>query len=175
VVEGRSYGGEEEVSREVYQASVRGDSCAVTYLPSRPQVHCLGSAGQRLQAHDRATLLCALLSALALGGCFGGVEFAAKRELQLARLGEAAEGRVLRRDTTASRDRITYWVIYTFEVPGALATTGRVRVSRALWDSLQPLTPVTILYDPEHPRRHHPSFAFRLVAFLPEEAGGGDR
>jgi hypothetical protein len=170
VVEGRSYRGEEEVSREVYLASVQGDSCAVTYLPGRPQAHCLGSAAQRLRSHDRATILCALLSALALGGCFGWVAFAAKRELQLARLGEAAEGRILQRDTTASRNRITCWVIYTFEVPGAFATTGRACVSRALWDYLQPHTPVTILYDPEHPRRHRPSFAFRFVAFLPEQA-----
>jgi hypothetical protein len=143
-----------------------GASCLVTYLPRDPTIHCLGPAEQRLRLHIHSTITTAAILALVLAGGLGWIEWSTRRELHLARVGEAAEGRVVERMTSRARNRTIYRARYQFETPAGMRWAGWVSASRPLWEHLLPGTVVTVLYDREHPGRHCPTFAFRYVEFL---------
>ncbi len=176
-VDGRSFHGTDSINGEIYplcdfkpsqkNGKCDGASCLVTYLPRDPAIHCLGPADQRLQLHTRSTLLSAGMIALVLAGILGWVEWSVRRELSLARVGKAIDGRIVERMTKLARNRTYYRARYQFETPAGMRWMGWVSVSRSLWDYLLPGTPVTVLYDPDHPVRHCPAFGFRFVEFLP--------
>src|SRR5262245_24885900 len=138
-----------------------GASCMVTYLPRDPAIHCLGPADQRLQLHNRSTITTAVILALVLAGVLGWIEWSTRRELHLARVGEGTEGQIVGRTTSQSRNRTIYRARYQFETPAGMREMGWVSVSYSLWQYLLPGTVVTVLYDPDHPDRHCPSFGFR--------------
>jgi hypothetical protein len=168
-VDGKVYQGEDEANWSEYLAAAKGRPCAVTYLPEHPETHCLGPAGQRLQRWDDGYLLFALLSAVGLGGVLAWKEFALRRELRLARWGEAVVGHVTDRGSSRTRNGGRYWAGYRFASPVDDRASGRSYVSSSVWSYLRPPLPVTVLFDPERPRCSRLLCAFRNVQFLPEE------
>jgi hypothetical protein len=50
---GRTYSFKTHVSREMYDSLAEGGACPVTYLPSRPETHCLGRPEPILRGHNR--------------------------------------------------------------------------------------------------------------------------
>jgi hypothetical protein len=181
-VDDRSFNGTDSVNGETYpmcnfKPSHKGDKCdgaycLVTYLPRDPAVHCLGPADQRLQLHVRSTLISAAMLALVLAGVLGWVEWSVRRELSLAQVGQATDGRIVERMTSRGRNRTIYRARYQFETPAGMRRTGWASASYSLWQYLLPGTPVTVLYDPDHPGRHCPAFAFRYVQILPGSIPG---
>jgi hypothetical protein len=176
-VDGRSYNGTDTINGETYPMcnlkpshkdnKCDGASCLVTYLPRDPAIHCLGPAEQRLQLHIRSTITTAAMIALVLAGVLGWIEWSTRRELSLARVGEVTEGQILERMTSQGRNRTVYRARYQYETPAGLRQMGWVSVSYSLWQYLLPGTVVKVLFDPDQPGRHCPSFGFRYVEFLP--------
>jgi hypothetical protein len=148
---------------------MRDRSCFVTYLPSHPEIHCLGHAKQRLESHNRTANLFALTLAVVFSFLFLWIEFNLHRELRLASIGELAEGQIIERRSDRGRRRTVYRVRYWFDAPDG-QRSGWQTVGEYLWGYLHPGTAVTVLYDPDHPGRHRPSFGLGLVQFLPETA-----
>lgn len=147
----------------------------MTYLPRDPTVHCLGSAVQRLQSHERAANLIAVALSLVFAFLLAFVEIGARRELRLARVGEITEGRVVEKTVSKRKNSTTYWVRYRLDTPDRAGRTGWVAIGPVLWENLHYGSIITVLYDPDHPGRHRPSFGFRYVQFLAEaEVEGGD-
>lgn len=139
----------------------------MTYLPRHPKIHCLGLADQRLASHYRTANIYAAALAVVFSCLFLGVEFSLRRELRLASIGELVEGRIVGKKCTTGRNRTTYRLRYAFDGPDG-TRWGWQTVGGTLYVSLFEGTPITVLYDPDHPSRHRPSFGFRLVQFLPE-------
>jgi hypothetical protein len=137
----------------------------VTYLPSHPEIHCLGAANKRLESHYRTTNIIALMLAISFSLLFLWVEFNLRRELRLARIGELAEGQIIEKRSYRTRNRMIYEVRYLFDAPDGQRSDWQT-VGGYVWCYLHPGTAVTVLYDPDHPRRHRPSFGFGLVQFL---------
>lgn len=140
----------------------------MTYLPNHPEIHCLGPAKQRLEGHYRTANILALTLAVVFSLLFLWVEFDLRRQLHLASTGEQAEGQILERRSNKGRNRILYSVRYLFDAPDG-SRSGWQTVGEYLWGYLHPGTAITVLYDPDHPGRHRPSFGFGLVQFLPEQ------
>jgi hypothetical protein len=168
---GRAHSFKTQVSRESFDSLAEGGACPVTYLPSRPEAHCLGRPEPILRAHDRGWLTATAVVAAALGLGFTGLEWSLRRELRLAREGEAAVGRVLDRGKTRMKNSLAYWVSYAFAVPDG-PRSGTAEVPGGAWLSLAPGTELAVLYDPERPRRHRPLLALTRVRFLPSEGPG---
>jgi hypothetical protein len=146
---------------------MRDSSCVVTYLPRRPEIHCLGAADQRLASHNNMANSLALSLAVGFALILLWFEFNLRRELRLANLGEPAEGRIIERTCNKGRNRTHYSVRYLFNAPDGMRS-GWQTVGEYLWGYLQNGTTITVLYDPDHLDRHRPSFGLRLVQFLPE-------
>ena len=139
----------------------------MTYLPTHPETHCLADARQRLEMHNRTANIFAVMLAVVFSLLFLWFEFNLRRELRLASIGELAEGQILERRSNRGRNRTIYWVRYLFDAPDG-PRSGWQTVGEYLWRYLHPGTAVTLLYDPDHPSRHRPSFGLGLVQFLPE-------
>ena len=148
---------------------MRNRSCLVTYLPSHPETHCFGDARQRLEMHNRTANIFALMLAVVFSSLFLCVEFNLRRELHLASIGELAEGQILEKRSYNSRKRRIYQVRYLFDAPDG-PRSGWQTVGEYLWGYLHSGTAVTVLYDPDQPRCHRPSFGLGLVQFLAEPA-----
>jgi hypothetical protein len=156
------------VSRQTYDSCIHGRSCTVTYLPSNPKIHCLGPAAPRLETHNHTANLVALVLALGFAFMLAWVELSARGELRLARFGERTEGRIVERASSKGKNRTTYSVRYLIDTPQRTGLTGWVTVTQPLWERLHAGAIVSVLYDPDHPRRHRPSFGFHYVQFLAE-------
>lgn len=139
----------------------------MTYLPRHPEIHCLGRADESLASHNRNANTIALTMAVTFALLLFWVEFMLRRELRLARIGETTEGQILDKKRNEGRNRTTYSVRYLFDAPDG-QRSGWQTVGGILWGYLQPGTAITVLYDPDHPERHRPSFGFSLVQFLAE-------
>lgn len=139
----------------------------MTYLPHHPQIYCVGDAQERLASNDRTGNAIALALALGFSLLLLGGEFCLRRELRLAKCGELAEGRIIERKSEKGRNGMTHQIRYLFEAPDG-THSGWQTVSGSLWGNLLNGTPITVLYDPDHPSRHRPSFGFHLVQFLEE-------
>jgi hypothetical protein len=122
-----------------------------------------------LESHNRTAN--ALAITLAVGFCLLllWVEFNLRRELRLASIGVPVEGRIIEKSRDKERNRTICRIRYLFNAPDGMRS-GELRVGEFLWGHLCHGTPITVLYDPDHPNRHCPSFGFRLVQFLPETA-----
>lgn len=139
----------------------------MTYLPRHPEINCLGPADQSLANHYRTANIYAAMIAVVFSCLFLGVEFSLRRELSLARIGELTEGQIIGKKSTTGRNRTTYQLRYLFDAPDG-TRSGWQTVGSHLWVCLSEGAPITVLFDPEHPDRHRPSFGFRFVQFLPE-------
>lgn len=139
----------------------------MTYLPRHPKIHCLGLAEQRLASHYRTANIYAAGLAIVFSCLFLGVEFSLRQQLRLARIGETAEGQIIEKRYSTGRNRTTYRLRYVFDAPDG-TRSGWQTVGGKLWACLSEGAAVTVLYDPDNPDRHRPSFGFRLVQFLPE-------
>lgn len=137
----------------------------MTYLPGHPEIHCLGPADQRLESHNRTANILALSLAIGFSLSLFCLEFNLRRELSLASIGEPTEGRVIEKTTDKRRNRTIRRVRYVFDAPDGMRT-GWQTVSESLWGCLLNGAAITVLYDPDHPGRHRPSFGFGLVQFL---------
>lgn len=164
---GASYCGADSVSAGQCGTAIRDRSCTVTYLPRRPEIHCLGPAAPRLADHNRTANTLALTLAVGFSLLLVWVEFNLRRELRLARIGEPVEGRIIEKTSNKGRNRTIYWVRYGFHAPDGVRS-GWLNVGESLWSYLLNGTAITVLYDPDHPHRHRPSFGLRLVRFLTE-------
>lgn len=171
---GKTYRDTVTVSPDWYARYAPGDPVPVTFLPLAPATHCLGRPEPQLENQNRQVLLVAALLALALGAWLVCSELSARRQLHLARVGEAVVGRVCGKEKQRSRNSTSYWIQYQFHSPVHEWARGWVSVSLSAWNSLAQGTPVTILYDPDHPGRHRPVLALSDVLFAsaPDGAGG---
>ena len=140
----------------------------MTYLPRDPNVHCLGSAEPRLQSHYQTANGTAVTLLLVFALLLTVVEIGARQELRLARLGEVTMGQIIEKTTSKGKNSTTYWVRYRLDTPDRTGRTGWVKIGPLLWEYLHYGTPIAVLYDPDHPGRHRPSFGFRYVQFLAE-------
>jgi hypothetical protein len=139
----------------------------VTYLPRHPEIHCFGPAQERLEDHNRTINTIALSLAIGFSLLLFWVEYSLRWELRLGRNGETTVGRIIARTSEKGRNRTIYRVQYQFDAPDA-PRLGCATVGESLWGHLHFGTPITVLYDPDHPGRHRPSFGFRLVQFRAE-------
>jgi hypothetical protein len=169
---GRSYSFKTDVSREMYDSLAEGGSCPVTYLPSRPQTHCLGRPEPILHGLNRGWVIGAAVVAAALGVGFACLEWSLRRELRLARHGEAVVGRVLDLGKVRMKNCMRYWVSYAFLAPDG-PRSGTDDVPGGAWLSLAPGAELPVLFDPARPRHHRPLFALTRVRFFPPHLGGG--
>jgi hypothetical protein len=165
---GRNYFFKTCVSREMYDSLAEGGACSVTYLPSRPETHCLGRPEPILRDHNRGWLTGAAVVAALLGIASACLEWSLRRELRLARHGEGVVGRVLACGKTRMKNSLSYWVSYVFAAPDGLRNST-AEVPGDVWCSLVPGTELAVLYDPERPRHHRPLLALTRVRFLPPE------
>jgi hypothetical protein len=168
-INGQVYHGDDQVSEPFYAALAEGSPLKVTYLPTDPQTHCLGRAEQWLQARNNGTIATAAFVGLTLGSAWAFVVFRLRRELRLARLGQAVVGLVISSGSSRGKGGPTYWTRYQCASPLGYLAEGWNYVPHVVWQRLPPGTPVTILCDPDHPRRHRPLYAFGNVRFLPDE------
>jgi hypothetical protein len=175
-VGGRRIAESSQVSHSVYAACRKDSPIQVTYLPAHPETHCLGRPEDRLSEQNNKYVRIALLLAAGLGIGLACLEFSLRRQLALARQGVAVVGKISERGQTRTKNGYHYWVYYRFTpLEGRTATTW-VSVNRSVWDYLSPGTAITVLYDPDHPRRHRPLFTFDRVRFLPVRSQeSGDR
>ena len=155
----------------LFDSLTEGGAWPVTYLPARPETHCLGRPEPLLRAHNRGWVIGAATVAAALGLAAGCLEWGLRRELRLARHGEAAVGRVLDLGKVRMKNGMRYWVNYAFLAPDG-PRNGTDDVPGAAWLSLAPGAELAVLYDPERPRRHRPLVALTRVRFLPPQGTG---
>jgi hypothetical protein len=163
---GRTYSVKTQVSPDLFDSLAEGGACPVTYLPSRPYTHCLGRPEPILRGHNRGWLTGAGVVAAALGLAFACLEWGLRRELRLARQGEAVVGRVLDRGTVRMKNGLSYWVSYAFAAADG-PRSGTADVPGGAWLSLAPGAELAVLYDPERPRHHRPLLALTRVRFPP--------
>ena len=168
---GRSYSFKTHVSREMYDSLADGGACPVTYLPSRPETHCLGRPEPILSGHNQGWVTGAAVVAALLWLGFTCLEWSLRRELWLARHGEAVIGGVLDQGKVRMKNSLSYWVSYAFFAPDG-PRSGTVDVPGAAWLSLTPGTELVVLYDPERPGRHRPLLGLTRVRFLPSAGLG---
>jgi hypothetical protein len=168
---GRSYSFKTNVSPAMYDSLAEGGVCRVTYLPSRPETHCLGYPEPILRGLNQGWVAGAAVVAALLGLGFTGLEWSLRRELRLARHGEAVVGRVLDRGKVRMKNSMSYWVSYVFAAPDG-PRNGTADVPGHAWLSLTPGAELVVLYDPERPNRHRPLLALTRVRFLPPEGLG---
>jgi hypothetical protein len=129
-----------------HEAQADGGACPVTYLPSRPETHCLGRPEPILRGHNQGWVTGAAVVAALLGLGFTCLERSLRRELWLSRHGQAVVGRVLDHGKVRMKNSLSYWVSYAFfapdgprsgtaDVPGAAwlfgPSRGRARTNRA--------------------------------------------
>lgn len=105
-------------------------------------------------------LVLAVAGGLAVGGMAGGIalHITAERQAAAAREFDARAVEitaVVTRKWRASGDDRPRWVAYEFTSNGR-AFQGQARTSRALWEPLQPGSPVPVRIDPERPERNFP-------------------
>jgi hypothetical protein len=156
------------LSAEEFAACHREGPISVTYLRDRPAAHCTGHPGPQLQLHNAAYAKYALIAAAGCAVVLAWFEFRLRRERFLARQGEAALGRITERGTSRAKNRTLYWVSHAFTAPDGQPLTGWHYVPSPLWERLRPSTRVTLLYDPAHPGRHLPLYAFEY-AYIVED------
>jgi hypothetical protein len=138
----------------------------VTYLPSNPKIHRLGSAEERLLSQNLTCNVLALILALLFAFLLAYVEIRARRELRLARGGEVTEGRIIEKTNNEFMGRRSYRVRYRLDTPDGVRRIGSVTTGRMLWEWLRIGSVITVLYDPDNPRNHCPTFGLRFVQFL---------
>lgn len=156
------------VTPDLYGSLTEGGAWPVTYLPSRPETHCLGRPEPLLRAHNRGWVIGAAVVAAALALAAGCLEWGMRRELRLARHGEAVVGRVLDLGKVRMKNGLRCWVSYAFLAPDG-PRNGTEDVPGGAWASLESGGEIAVLYDPERPRRHRPLLALTHVRFLPPE------
>lgn len=165
---GRTHSFKTLVTHDLFGSLREGGPCPVTYLPSRPETHCLGRPEPLLRAHNLGWVTGAAVVAGLLGLGFAGLEWSWRRELRLARHGEAAVGRVMDLGKVRTKNGMRYWVSYAFLAPDG-PRTGTDDLPGGAWLSLAPGAELAVLYDPERPRRHRPLLALTRVRFLPPD------
>jgi hypothetical protein len=168
---GRARAFKTQATRDLFDSLVEGGACPVTYLPSRPETHCLGRPEPILRAHNQGWLCGAAVVAALLGIGLTCLEWSLRRELRLARQGEAVVGRVLDLGKVRMKNGMRYWVSYAFLAPDG-PRNGTHDVPGAAWLSLAPGAELAVLYDPERPRRHRPLVALTRVRFRPPGGAG---
>lgn len=67
---------------------------------------------------------------------------------------QVAEGMVLTKRITRSKDSTNYWVGYRFSAPDGTVVQAEAKVSGDLWDRLVEREPVQVTYLPSDTRRH---------------------
>jgi hypothetical protein len=139
----------------------------VTYLPAHPETHCRGNPEDNLRQQNLGYVLAAGAGTAALATWFVWLFFGMRRELHLARAGQAVAGRVNDGGSERGKQETRYWVRYRFKSDDGEQRTGRHYVPWKVYCELPIGTRVTVLYDPDHPRHHRPLFAFTHVRFLP--------
>ena len=175
--EGREQSGEVSVGADEYARLAEGKGCRVTYLPGRPEVHCLGDARERLGGKNEGVVHLALALSAGLAVGFGILEYRLRRELRLARFGEPVAARVTERGASHGDSRTEHWASYRFTSPEGDRQTGWNNLPKWVWDYLWPGTPVLVLRDPDRPHRHMPLYAFRHATIdlsAPAENGADD-
>jgi hypothetical protein len=168
-VAGTDYHGRTTVPGSDFATFIRGHQCPVTYLPQRPETNYPGRPGPELQRHNQAAVSLALIAGIGLGIWLVSLEFAVRRECDLARNGEPAVGRVTDHGQSRGRNQTYYWVQHEFKSAADEVITDWHYVPLRLWETLRPGLSITLLFDPARPRRHLPLYAFKYAYIVEEE------
>jgi hypothetical protein len=172
-VAGASYHARTIVRASEVASFSRGHQCLVTYLPDQPKTNFPGRPGPELERRNETAVAFALLAVIGLAVWVICLEYAVRRELYLAREGEPAVGRVIERGSVRSKNQIHYWVRHHFKSATNEHVSDWHYVPSSLWGTLRPGLAITLLYDPEQPRRHLPLYAFKY-AYIVEETEADD-
>jgi hypothetical protein len=157
-------------SRADYPALFTGRHLPVTYLPTRPHIHRLGSVGaDRVRRESACALLLFLCGGAYLGLPLLMMEQAWRGQLHLARYGVASTGiitgcRPIVVGGSAGR-RIGYHVRYEFTLPDGSEIAGRARIPRLQGEPTLVGFPLTVFYNPLQPRQSLPLAAFHRLVF----------
>jgi hypothetical protein len=159
--DGQPYSADDEIEPEEFEAYAPGKPCMVTYLPGRPEVHCLGDARALLGDRSGGVVYFALAVAGVLGLVYAVLALVMRHELRLVRVGEPVAGRVTEVGVRDDDGTQRHWASYHFAGPDGGRYTGQNDVPRSVWGHLYAGIRVLILQDPDHPGRHRPLYAFR--------------
>ncbi len=153
------------VALTVYDKITAGQAVPVIYLPENPKVeHWLfDNEVQRSNVmyltigHALAALLAAIILRV--------VEGPLGRELRLARNGVVALGQIVTVGKPRGRRGVVK-ITYTFRTAVGASIEGTCNLPRRFpAHTLEPGTPISVLYDPKKPRVHKPRLALGAVEF----------
>jgi hypothetical protein len=147
----------ESVNRWDYEATRIGDQRLVTYLPGSRHVYYFGAVNAaRVQARQMAWTLWILGGVTVYILVFWAYEADLKNRARLLREGVPVVGQVVFKRVIRGKST-TYHLTYAFPaIAGASGGRQTVTVTRALFEALQVGMPLSVLVDPENPRRGLP-------------------
>lgn len=155
--------GDKSVGRDEYEDTRPGEPIEVTFLPSRPETHRLGTVTQaRIQKRQGGWLWGGLAAFAFFGLLLAGVEATFRRHLTLLRDGSVAAGTVTDRSTSPiSSSQKAFFVTYQFTAEGRFAVASRsyskkVTCSQRFYEQAELGQVLTILYHPAHPSQSIP-------------------
>lgn len=155
--------GEVSVDASHYYAKEIHDTITLTYLPAQPSIRQIGVVDNRVVRNGLMMWIAlasgvAVLSLGLLGGCYWDI----RQEVRIVRLGQAAQGTVVRLTPPSKGDRYNnYDITYRFAGPKREITQHRF-VLNAAGKLLAEGMEVTVLYDPQKPRR---SYLYRALRY----------
>jgi hypothetical protein len=166
-VNGKPFSDYASVSRDEATSKKPGDPLVITYLPSDPNVHCLGKPEAKLASMNGWVMFLAGATFVGFGVWLVMHEVQLRRELRLARHGVGTVGMIVDCGTQMARNGTQHcWARYEVSTPRNGRSYGTHAVPQPIWVLIPRGTPVTVLFDPERPWVHQPLFAFRWVRLL---------
>jgi hypothetical protein len=157
-IEGKSLNGEAELSQESWEGLRGGSHTPVRYVPGQPENNRLSLADQTTFSYFFPFMVFAFSTLMLVR-----VVYPLRKERRLLRHGQVAPALVI---STPSRirPRFGYVTTYEFQLPDGAVRTGSTQQDRldqrGDW--------ITILYDPNHPRRSdiYPTRFARIQSYL---------
>lgn len=161
--------GEGTVDRDKFKAAEEGTPVEVTYLPSKPEVHCLGKPGPRLEVKIDSSLALAGMFALLFGSLLVAVEWKIRRQQHLLAGGMPVVGMIDDRGTSPTKaGGVRYWANYRFTDDRHNERRGWTYVPQAIYDDLKLGRQVLLLVDHENTTLHLPVYAMTELTLLAE-------
>ncbi|MDQ2688560.1 MAG: DUF3592 domain-containing protein [Armatimonadota bacterium] len=147
---------DDDVRYTIYSRAKRGHPLLVTYLPSHPETHRVGTVDEaRIVDQGRWWALLLLITLLLLGSWFLFHDQNYRSRLKLLKDGVPVTGEVTDRDIFTNRGDKYYNISYQFPSPTG-TRTNRTRVPQEIYDACDPGLTLTVLYDPTRPSNNRP-------------------
>jgi hypothetical protein len=149
----------------LYDKVAEEQTVPIVYLPANPRVNHWLFDNNSARFNMMALAIGHALAALLASAVWRLVESPLGRELRLARHGVAALGEIVTVGKARGRRGIVK-ITYTFRTAAGAPVQGTCNLPRRFpAHTLEPGTPITILYDPRRRRLHRPRLAMDAVEF----------